>query len=136
MKEQALQEIRRRSETATDMKERIRWKVIGMMVETDLSLDHAGEIVDELGDTWCYLFIVHAGLLETGSDGLPLVHIERRRGSGDAFTAFGEAINQSLVLDEEHKKLCLDGIIQAVGVGGRQQLGEQDDVVVVQEKLG
>lgn len=130
-KDMALKEIRRRAEAATETKARMRWTLIGRMVETGLSLDHAGEIVDELGNTWCYLFPVHAGLFETGGDGLPLVQIERRRGGGDAFAAFCEALNQSPVFDEQHKKLCLDGIIQAVCVGDGQQLGEQADVVVM-----
>ena len=117
MKEQALQKIRRRVETATDEKERIRWMLIGKLIETDLCFDHAGEIVDELGQAWCYLFHVHAGLFEAGCDGLPLVHIERRRGSGDLFTAFCKGLNQAFVLDEQHKQLCLDDIVQAAFIG-------------------
>lgn len=120
MKDRVLQEIRRRVETTTEMSEKIRWTVIGKMVESDLSFDHAGEIVDELGDTWCYLFPVSSGLPELGGDGLPLVHIARKRGRADFIKAYHEAINQTFVLDEEHKQLCLNRIIEAVGFGDGQ----------------
>ena len=116
-KEAAIIEIRRRLETATDMREKVRWKVIERMIETDLSFDHAGEIVDELGNTWCYLFPVPGGFPELGGDGLPLVMVCESRSRRDFIVAYHEAINQSLVLDEEHKQLCLNRIIEAVSIG-------------------
>ncbi len=119
----ALEEIRRRGQAAPEMREKIRWRVIEKIVETDLAFDHAGEIVDETGDAWCYLFPVPGGLPELSGDGLPLVHVARKRGRADFIKAYHEAINQTLVLDEEHKQLCLDRIVEAVGFGDGQQFG-------------
>ena len=117
MKELALEKIRRRLETATDMREKVRWKVIERMIETDLSFDHAGEILDELGHAWCYLFPITGSLPEMGGDGFPLVMVCEGRSRSDFIVAYHEAINQSLVLDEEHKQLCLNRLIEAVSIG-------------------
>lgn len=113
-KDRALKEIRHRVEAETDMKEKVRWRLIEKIVESDLTLQHAGQIVDELGDAWCYLLPVHGGAPVLDGDGLPRLSIEKRLGRSDFIEAYHEMLNKALVLDEEERQIGLDHIIKAV----------------------
>ena len=117
MREQALKEIRRRLETATE-KARVQLKLIEQMIETGSPADAVGQIIDESGNTWDYAIDFKSILAEGVGHGLPLIRVDRHRGSVDLFQRYAKAVNKRLVLNEREKELVCNHIIEAASIGG------------------
>lgn len=101
MKAQALAEIRRREEAATG-RDWVRLRLVERMIETELSMEAVGQIVDERGDTWDYAIALKSALAEGVRDGLPMMQITRHSGRDDLF---GHCFNRVCDLDDRIKKI-------------------------------
>lgn len=113
-KAQALAEIRRRVETATDPRTRIYWKLIARMVEPGSTFQQCGHEVDEAGEGWSYCISLKGMLTEPFRDALPLMQIDRIRGRMETIIGFHEARNQALKIDGQQKDILTNRICEAV----------------------
>lgn len=125
MKDQALMEIRRRVETATESTQRVKLIVLEKAIETGLMIEPVGQVVDVTGDVFRYAF----GLLRAGTEivGDPLAYIAVAPIVDDGrelFSRYAERANQAFKVDEHEKETCLKLIYAYLGVGGGQQPGE------------
>lgn len=122
--------LRRREEAETEQKEKMRLRVVRRMIETRLTLDQVGEVIDERGVVWGYCIAVPGLGTEFAGEGRPSILIEEWRGPFDRFHRYCEAINQRFVLSEEQKEIILNGIVKAILLSDGEQFGiEAHDVV-------
>ena len=118
-KEQAIKEVRRRVETETNQRQRVKLLVLEKAIETDLMIESVGEIVDVSGEVFGYA----SGLLYAGAKafGDPLAHIyvvaidDAYR---DDFARFAKDANNAFKVLEHEKEACLKLIYAYLGVSG------------------
>lgn len=111
---EAINEVRRRMQAASDPRDRIYWKLIERMIETNSSLDHFGYEIDETGEAWSYCISVKNMLAEPFSGYLPLIRISKVTGSMEHLIRFNEIRNQTVKIDSQQKEVCTDRICEAV----------------------
>ena len=115
---QAIEAIRRRVETATDARTRVKLLVIEEAVRTGLMIEPTGQIIDVTGDVYGYGF----GLYRAGAEfvGDPLAYISITPiidADRDAFSRYAKCANQALKIDEHEKETCLQLIYTYLGIG-------------------
>lgn len=113
-RQEAINEARRRMQAASDLRDRIYWKLIARMIETNSSLDHFGHEIDEAGEAWSYCISVKGMLTESFSGSLPLIQIIKVTGSMETLIRFNECRNKAVKIDGQQKDICTDRICKAV----------------------
>lgn len=113
-KARALEKVRRRGQTATNVRDRIYWDLVARMIETNSTIDHFGHVVDEAGEAWSYCIAVESVLSEPFGCGLPLIQINRVRGSMEALEYYEKLRNKGAKIDHKQKDICTDRICKAV----------------------
>lgn len=119
MKKRLLKEIRRRMEAATDSNEHMRLKVLEKAVESDLSFEPVGEIVDECGNVFSYAF----GLFGIGAEvvGDPATYVSvspLAEGGIETFARYAKRANQAFKVDKHQKEACFKFLCANYGIGG------------------
>lgn len=114
LRQRAIDEARRRVQAASDQRNRIYWKLIARMIETNSALDHFGHEIDEAGEAWSYCIAVKSILAEPFSGGLPLIQILKVTGSMETLVSFNEVRNKTVKIDGKQKDICTDRICKAV----------------------
>lgn len=110
----AMGRLRERAQAARDTRERMEYELLSRIIETRSALDQIGEIVDEAGDTWCYVVALKTYAAECGGHGLPCILLDRARAGLDRFIVYRKRVNETLVLSENEKKVCTENIVKAV----------------------
>ena len=101
-------------QAASDARDRIYWKLIARMIETNSALDLFGHEIDEAGEAWSYCISVKSLLSESFSGGLPLIQIIKVTGSMEPLMHFNELRNDAVKIDDQQKDICTDRICEAV----------------------
>lgn len=117
----AKEEIRRRVETATDEKTRVKLMVLERAIDSESMVEPTGQIVDITGNVYGYAFGLFGAATEFISD--PLAYITVTPivdDGGEAFSRYTECTNQAFKIDEHQKQACIQLIYAYLGIGGGQ----------------
>lgn len=114
---QALAEIRRRVETATNDRERVELLVLQRVVETGASLDPLGKVTDVVGDVYTYCLAIANVSPKVVEDLLAYIVVAPLAGREEAFSRYAEGANDTLKLDKRQQKACLDLVYAYLGIG-------------------
>lgn len=117
-KAQAIREIRRRLETAADWRQRAKLLVLQRAIESEMSFETVGQVVDEVGNVFGYVFALFKADPEIVSDPTTYIWVGLIRESVEAFARYAERANQGVELDQHQKQACIDLICAYLGIGG------------------
>lgn len=116
LKARALEEIRHRVETATDGQKQAKLLVLEKAIETDMSLETVGQVINEAGNVFGYAF----GLFETDaeaiSDPTTYIWVSPLGRSVKAFARCAIRLNQAMDIDEHQKEACIKLIYTYLGL--------------------
>ena len=116
LKARALEEIRRREETATDWQKQAKLLVLEKAIRTEMSLETVGQVVNEGGNVFGYAFGLFETYAEGVSDPTTFIWVSPIRGSIEAFSRFAIRANQGMDIDEHQKEACIELICTYLGL--------------------